>query len=237
MSDYSRREFLYLLAMLSLLPRTSLYAAVPGNEESPAYPATMEVLKKAFQSEITAHRHYIGYTRKALSQQYENIAYLFHAFSFSEKIHADNYDRILTVFGDAVAEESIAVTIKDTKSNLKAAAQKEMHKIKKVYPDFIRRLEKESCEDAIISAMYSYKCHKQHKEKISEILKYSGMFFGSVAKEIENMKLNFHVCRICGSTIDVEPDAPCSICNMSVSNYFKVARPEKHEGSGLHSSL
>jgi rubrerythrin len=44
----------------------------------------------------------------------------------------------------------------------------------------------------------------------------------AVAGEIEGMHLDFHMCRICGSTIDEKPFVPCTICNRSLSNYDKI---------------
>jgi rubrerythrin len=38
-----------------------------------------------------AYKDYIGYTSKAISEKYLNIYYLFYAFFYSEKVHADNY--------------------------------------------------------------------------------------------------------------------------------------------------
>ena len=87
------------------------------------------------------------------------------------------------------------------------------------------KLKKESYDEAVINCMYSWKSHQQHKEKIKEILKYCNMFFGSVARKIEGMKLDFHVCEICGSTVDEAPKTPCNICNYPVSHYQKVKRP------------
>ena len=89
----------------------------------------------------------------------------------------------------------------------------------------LQELETESCEAAIISCMYSWKSHQQHEEKARQILHSSGLFFGSVAVKIEGLRLDFHVCRICGSTIDEKPHAPCTICNRSLSNYDRMQRP------------
>jgi rubrerythrin len=52
--------------------------------------------KTAYISEKLAYLHYVGYSRKAVEEKYSNIAYLFTAFAVSEKIHAENYKRILT---------------------------------------------------------------------------------------------------------------------------------------------
>jgi len=226
MDKFSRREILYLSASLPLVfPYRAFAINVEKKYPTIGYPNTILVLKKAFKSEMIAHKHYVAFTKKALAEKYPNIAYLFHAFSFSEKIHADNYKRIISKFESDIKNNLLSIDVRDTKSNLLKAAAEELEKIERTYPEFLKKLETELCEEAIINCMYSWKSHCQHEEKVKTIQRYSGLFFGSVAREIEGIKFNFHVCEICGSTIDEEPNSPCHICNRSRSHYKKVDRP------------
>ena len=228
METISRRQFLYVSGLLSISYPLSFTMAFsredrPGKDHR--FPTTIAVLKAACVSEMTAHQHYDGYSRKALDERYPNIAYLFSTFSVSEKIHADNYERILTLLDAGLEKPEPELLVSGTKANLRKAAKNELIKIQKTYPDYLAKLEKESYDEAVINCMYSWKSHKQHEEKIREILKYSKFFVGSVAKEIEGMKLDFHVCEMCGSTIDEPPTIPCDICNYPLSHYQKVKRP------------
>jgi rubrerythrin len=223
---FSRRDFINLSVSLSLAFPLSAYAMKGDNDDRKLdYPITILALKQAFIAEMMAHKHYLGYVEKALTEKYSNIAYMFHAFSFSEKIHADNYQRILNELGSETSNILASIYILDTKSNLQKAAEKELEKIVKFYPDLLKTLESESCEKAIINCMYSWKSHRQHEEKVTEIQKYSGIFFGSVLSHIEEKNLDFHVCIICGSTINEAPRLPCEICNRSMAHYKKVNRP------------
>ncbi len=226
MDRLSRREFIYLSASLSLVfPFQAFALNIEKNYSVTRYPNTILVLKKAFKSEMLAHKHYVAFTQKALVENYLNIAYLFHALSLSEKIHADNYKRIIGVFGSQAESISVTIDVRDTKSNLSRSAEREMEKINITYPGFLITLETESCEEAIINCMYSWKSHRQHEEKVEEMLRYSGFFFGMMAKKIEKKNLDFFGCKICGSTIDEKPKSPCNICNRSLSHYEKVDRP------------
>lgn len=226
MMEISRRRLLYLSA---LAPWAFQYSALAGQQETKQpghlYPRTVAVLQASFNTEMGAHAHYLGYASKALSEKYPNIAYLFTAFSFSEKIHAENFRRLLAVLGHDARVVPGAIVIGDTKRYLQNAAKKELEKIETTYPHFIKELETESYEEAIMNCMYSWKSHRQHEGKLKEIDQYAGMFFGPVSDEIEGMKLDIHVCRVCGSTIDKAPDAPCVICNKSRANYQKIRRP------------
>jgi len=228
MKKISRRKFLYIFASLSFSPPLSIATASsrenkPGKNEN--FPITFAVLKAAYKSEKVASEHYVGYSRRAVEEKYPNIAYLFTAFAVSEKIHAENYKKILTALNSELEEPQFEILISDTKANLTKAADSELKKIKTTYRDFLAKLKIESHDQAVISCMYSWKSHRQHRRKIKEIQKYSKQFFGAVAKKIEGMKFDFHVCEICGSTLDEAPKTPCDICNYPNSHYQRVVRP------------
>ena len=101
----------------------------------------------------------------------------------------------------------------------------ELKKISKTYPDLLARLKPESHNQAVLNCRYSWKSHQQHKRKIGDIHKYSAFFFGHVAQKLEGLKLDFHVCELCGSAIDEAPMTPCDICKRPNLHYRKVNRP------------
>ena len=228
MEILSRRNFLYHIASLSFLYPLSIATASSNAKKlvkDEQFPVTVAVLKAAYEAERVAYENYVRYSRKAVEEKYSNIAYLFTAFAFSEKIHAENYKRILASMSAVTTEPELDILILDTKANLIKATEGELKKIKKTYPGFLVKLRQESHDQAVINCMYSWKSHQQHKQKISEIRKYSEYFFGHVAKKIEGLKFDFHVCEICGSTIDEVPKSPCDICNHPNLHYRKVIRP------------
>ena len=228
MEKISRRKFFYFITSLSLsYPLSIVIASSSQNklEANSGFRITIAVLKAAYQVEKMASKKYIRYSRKAVEEKYPNIAYLFAALAASENIHAENYKRILTTLKAGPEEPEFEILILDTKSNLIKASEAELKKIKTTYPDFLMKLKKEPHEQAVINCMYSWKSHQQHIQEITKVRKYSKIFFSLVAKKIEGMKLDFHVCEICGSTLDEAPKAPCEICNYPKSHYDKVIRP------------
>ena len=228
MEKISRRKFIYFITSLSLFcPLSTVIASSKENknETNSRFPITIAVLKSGYKAEKLASEKYISYSRKAVEEKYPNIAYLFAALSASENIHAQNYKRILKILNTIPEEPEFEVQILDTKANLINASEAELNKIKKIYPDFLMRLKKESYKQAVVNCMYSWESHQQHIQDITKVRKYSKAFFGLVAKKIENMKLDFHVCRICGSTIDEAPKASCEICNYPSLHYDKIIRP------------
>jgi rubrerythrin len=225
---FSRREILLLSFFAPLWDPLSRAYAANGKEafsEKDNFPLTVAVLKEAFVAEMLATRHYIGYSRKALNENFPNIAYLFLAFSESEKIHADNYRKILLPLGKTPEEPTAQINVSDTKDNLRMSAKNELAKINLVYPEYLKRLQPEAHEPAVVNCMYSWKSHKQHEAEIHKIIKYSGLFFSEVAKKIEGMDPSYFVCHTCGSTLSEPPEMPCIICNHSMKHYRKIERP------------
>jgi rubrerythrin len=224
----SRRHFLFLSSLLALsYPyRQPLAAALQEQiDQKVTFPLTVGVLKEACSSEMKASRHYIGFSQKAIEENYPNIAYIFLAFSKSEKIHAENYGRILASMGSRPDESLSGTLVEETRTNLHNAAQNELIKINESYPRYLESLKPEMHDEAVINCMYAWKSHQQHEEMIEEIQKYSKHFFGSVAEELEGLNMDLHVCRICGATIDEAPEIACNICNYPINHYLKIDPP------------
>ena len=220
----SRRQFLTISAALSVsYPLIKITAST--NSQAGIYPVTAAILNDAYREEKLAAERYVVFSRKAAEENYPNIAYLFTAMAASEYIHARNYERILGTLGVTIKPPDFSISASDTKANLIAAAEGELKKIDSTYPDFLAELEPESHKQAIAACTYSWKSHQQHQAQIMEIKKYSRLFFGPVAKEIEEADFDFHVCRNCGSTVDEEPTSSCVICHTPPPTYRKIARP------------
>lgn len=224
----SRREILkFSLLAHACFPLAGAFAAggkesIPGKD---AIPLTVAVLKEAYEVETVATRNYVGFSRRALDEKFPNIAYLFLAFSESEKIHADNYRRILLPLGEAPGAPNVQAIVSDTRDNLQISARNEMKKINETYPLFLKRLQSEANESAVVSCMYSWKSHRQHEEEIRKLMKYTGWIFGQVMNKIEKMDLSYFICGICGSTISASPEMPCIICNYPMEHYRRIERP------------
>ena len=145
MDQLSRRKFLTIFASLSLsYPLSLVYASAGKNKAAPScgFPVTNAVLKAAYEEEKMAYEHYKGYCRKAIEEKYPNIAYLFTTFAISEKIHAQNYKRLMTSMNTELREPEFDVLILDTKTNLIKATEGELKKIKKNISGFTFKTEK-----------------------------------------------------------------------------------------------
>ena len=225
---YSRRDILHLSILASIgLPLSRVFAA---NEKAALsgkgdFPLTVAVLKEAFAAETMATRRYVVFAHKALEERYPNIAYMFIAISESEKIHGDNYRKILLPLGESPKELVSQIIVSDTRDNLQTAAKNELDKIDHTYPEYLKRLQVEANEPAVVNCMYSWKSHQQHVEEIKKIIKYSGEYFDQVAKKIEGGTPDYFVCNLCGSTISEPPEIACIICHYPMKYYRRIERP------------
>lgn len=223
----TRRKALRILAMLPLglvLPK-SIFAATSDAISKKTYDTTIGVLKSAYIAEMTSHKQYVAFIGEAKTEGYANIAYLFKVFSVSNKMHAEKYRKILKELSVSVEEPTADVKVRNTKSNLYDASTVELVKIKKTYPDYLKRLAVDSYLDAVVSCMWAWKSHRRHEEHVADIHNYAGLFFPVVAQKLEAANFNFHVCKICGTTVDEKPQLPCETCNYPAKNYTKIPPP------------
>ncbi|MBW1982928.1 MAG: rubrerythrin family protein, partial [Deltaproteobacteria bacterium] len=189
------------------------------------FPLTLAALKDAYDTEMEAHHNYVAFSKKADSEKYHNIAYLFTAFAISEKIHADNFSKCFVELDKAAPVwKGLEVNVATTKKNIRRAAKHELQLIDYKYPELLKHLQHENYEKALRYCKYALESHQQHREHISQIVKYSGIFFRFLVREFEKNPVDYFVCLYCGSTVIEVPLYSCSICSEPVSWYRKIPK-------------
>ena len=218
----SRRSLLKT-TLLALLP----WQVLAGQQarSAVAYPETLAALERAYQREMEAHRRYLKSASKAKVEGYKGVAYLFTAFAASELIHAQNFQRIAVSLGGNFQTNAVPIPLAGTKQNLITAANDEIDTIDKLYPETLKRLERESHSEAIAYVRYALASEKQHREIIERVQRYTESFFDRVVKAIDEMTSHYFVCQVCGSTVRQKPAGNCAICNSPSSNYRRIAAP------------
>lgn len=172
---------------------------------------------------MAAHFRYAQFSKKADQEGYKGIAYMFTALATSEVIHAQNYDRILALLGAAIdRHEAPALDTSDTKANLISAANSEVNAIENVYPDILEDLRDEDHSETLRNVGYAWESHRQHRDIIEKIQKWSPDFFETVAKRIDEQTDRYFVCQICGSTLYEIPASKCPICEYSSTHYWFI---------------
>ena len=189
------------------------------------YPETVYALQERYRDEIHGVHEYLAYAKKALSEDYPNIAYLFASLAASESVHARNFKRLLSDLEVQVEEiPKPEFKVSSTKKNLNHAATVEIEEIDHEYPRLIEYIKPENHEGAIRNIMYAWQAEKQHQHLLKNVLSGTGTFFEVLAKKIEKTDIQFFVCQRCGSTLTELPEDVCPICRGPVAAYKEVER-------------
>jgi rubrerythrin len=215
----SRRGALRSLALLAGLPAWCNARAAP-------YPVTIDAMHRARETETRVYYHYTEYGRRAQQDGYRGIAYLFTAFAASEQVHAANFGKILTRLNvelPPLAKPEIHAGT--TRENLMRAADSEIASIEAFYPKLLEQLKPEGHEEATTLVRYAWGSEKQHLDKIRQIQRWTGAFFETVARSIDEKTGRYFICQNCGSTTNSVPANLCPVCKFPSSLYRGVEPP------------
>jgi len=162
---------------------------------------TRENLESAFAGESQANRKYLFFAEKAESEGQKRTARLFRAAAEAETVHARNHLKVLQ-------------GIKSTRENLQTAISGENHEFTEMYPQFIETANSETEKNAVDSFDLANRVEKIHHSLYQEAL--SDLEKGTV-KELKP----FHVCQVCGNTVEGEAPDKCPVCGAS-KKMFKL---------------
>jgi rubrerythrin len=153
---------------------------------------TEENLKSAFAGESQAHMRYLIFADKAEKEGLPNVARLFRAIAYAERVHATNHYSALSI-------------IRGSSENLQVAIDGENYESNEMYPAFnaVAKLQEE--RNAQRSTDWALQAEKVH----------AGMY--QRAKQAvdnnEDVKLGpIYICELCGFTVEGEAPNRCPIC-------------------------
>ena len=172
---------------------------------------TEKCLLEAFAGESQARNKYTFFASKAKKEGYEQIASLFLETADNEKEHAKMWFKYLE-----------GGEIKDTASNLEAAASGESYEWNSMYPEFAEIADSEGFHEIAAKFRMVGEIEKHHEERYKKLLENvkGGVVF--VSKDVAVWK-----CRNCGHIV-IGKFAPkiCPVCahpqsyfELSVANY------------------
>jgi len=158
-------------------------------------------LEAAFAGESQAHMKYAIFADKAEKESYPEVARLFRAISYAERVHATNHLRELGGIGDTTA-------------NLEVAYGGEKYENTEMYPAFdaVAKLQKE--KGAIRSFYYALEA-----EKIHEVMYTEARESIIAGKDIESAPV--FVCPVCGHTAIGEAPDKCPVCGLPKDKYHQ----------------
>jgi len=153
---------------------------------------TEEFLKNAFSGQSQAHMRYVIFADEAEKAGLINIARLFRAISYAERVHATNHYRALGM-------------IRETPKNLEVAIAGETYEVEEMYPAYKAVAELQGENDAIKSFFYALEAEKIHAKMYSDSKKSS-----EAGKDIDIGQV--YICSVCGYTGFGEPPDVCPVC-------------------------
>jgi rubrerythrin len=160
---------------------------------------TEKNLWDAFAGESQANRKYLAFAQKADKEGYPQVAKLFRAAGAAETVHAHAHLRALGEIGS-------------TADNLKVAVAGETHEFKNMYPAMIEEAKEEGNKAAERSFVFANEVEKVHAE-----------LYQNAIDNLDSLEeVDYHVCRVCGMTVENEPPDKCPVCGAKGSAFFKV---------------
>ena len=114
---------------------------------------TMQNLARSFAGESQARNRYTFYAQQARGEGQEGLARLFEQTAENEKIHAEEFWKLLTKHGGKMIdnldlEAGYPFSFGNTGENLQFAAEGEQAEHERVYPAFAQTAEEEGYADA-----------------------------------------------------------------------------------------
>lgn len=161
---------------------------------------TEENLWAAFAGESQANRKYLAFAKKADKDGHPQAARLFRAAAHAETVHAHAHLRALKAVGD-------------TKDNLRAAMEGELHEFEVMYPPMIEVAKAEGNKAAEVSFSFANQVEKTHAELYRHAL-----------ENLDSLEDSpYHVCEVCGHT-EAGQAAPekCKVCGANSRAFTKI---------------
>jgi rubrerythrin len=160
---------------------------------------TIDNLKEAFAGESQANRKYLAFAKKADAEGYPQAARLFRAAAEAETVHAHAHLAAMKGIGS-------------TKDNLQSAVDGETFEFTSMYPDMIKQARKEGQEEAAISFDNANRVEAIHADLYKKVLQNLG----------KEAKVVYHVCQVCGNTVENSAPDICPICGSPKSKFKRI---------------
>jgi rubrerythrin len=174
---------------------------------------TSDFLHSAYGGESMAHMRYLIWGDMAKKEGFQNIAKLFEAIAYAERVHAGNHFK--EIGGDTVDATITAGAVfgpGKTVDNLQGAIDGELHEVNQMYPVYLNAAEFQNEAGAKRSFYYALEAEKIHADLFAKAQ--------AAAKEGSDFELkNIYICPVCGHTVlDGAPDN-CPVCGAKKEMY------------------
>lgn len=156
-------------------------------------------LKAAFAGESQAHMKYLAFADKADRDGLPEVARLFNAIAYAERVHAINHLRELK-------------GIADTTTNLGEAMGGENYEVDEMYPAFEAVAKLQGEKGALRSIFFAMEA-----EKIHAVMYGDAQETVKTGSDVQVQKV--YVCSVCGHTVFGDAPDNCPICRAIKAKY------------------
>lgn len=176
---------------------------------------TADFLHSAYGGESMAHMRYLIWGDIAEKEGFPNIAKLFEAIAYAEKVHAANHFREIDGgTSDATVTAGGAFGVGDTALNLQGGINGELHEVEQMYPVYLSAAQFQCEKGAERSFHYALEAEKIHARLFKQAQ--------DAAKENKDIELKaVYICPVCGHTVLNEAPERCPVCGAKKELYKK----------------
>ena len=177
-------------------------------------PMTDGNLKSAYAGESQAHMRYLIFSQRAEKGDFTNVARLFEAIAYAERIHASNHYRNIRSVGDALTVSMAGFGSKTRSEDLQIGIDGETFEIEEMYPAYLDVAKMQKEYGAEVSFRFAWEAEKTHAELFKKAKT-------SIDEGRDPEVGPIGVCDVCGYTVEGEPPEKCPICNAKKEK-FKI---------------
>jgi rubrerythrin len=160
---------------------------------------TEKFLGEAFAGESMAHMKYSLFADKAEEEGLTEMARMFRAIAYAEKVHAGNH---LDVLGN----------IKSTSDNIQTGIDGETFEINEMYPVYNATAKLQDEDGAVRSTYYALEAEKIHADWYRKSKE-------AVDKGKDVQVGAIQICSVCGHTREGDAPDKCPICGASKDKF------------------
>jgi len=171
-------------------------------------------LRSAFGGESMAHMRYLVWGDKADEEGFPNVARLFRAIAYAERVHVTNhFTELRNEAGGFLVPSTAGFGLGSMSANLGGAIEGETFEIKEMYPAYktvaVAQGEK-SAETSFTWALEAEKIHVGLYQKAKQAVDRG-----------EDVDLrSIQICQVCGYTVEGDAPERCPICK-ALKDKFK----------------
>ena len=176
---------------------------------------TADFLHSAYGGESMAHMRYLIWGDMAKKEGFPNIAKLFEAIAYAERIHAGNHFNEIggEITPSTVTAGGVFGPCK-TVDNLEGAIMGELHEVDQMYPVYLNAAKFQNEPGAERSFHFALEAEKIHAKLFKDAQ--------DAAKQGKDAQLDsVYICPVCGHTVLNGAPDQCPICGVKKDMFKK----------------